>query len=286
MSDIDLRHLRYLIAVADEGGFTRAAERLGMTQPALSRAVRGLEDEVGVPLLIRLHRGVELTTAGKVLVEAARGITTAMETALRRSRQAAEESTRLRISARGCEVAAAEELKRGWAEPVEVLVTDRRSQSDVLREGGAELALIRGPFDDRGLDSDVLSTEPRIVLLHASHRLADSAVIARADLSPDPVVVWSGSGRQERDYWLGIDSGHRDVIVGPEVDDVLQMLARVRLGEAIAFAPLAMLRLLTLPDDVRTVPVDGLTDTEIRIVWVQEETSPAIARFVRYAVRS
>jgi DNA-binding transcriptional LysR family regulator len=74
--------------------------------------------------------------------------------------------------------------------------------------------------------------------------------------------------------------------VGPEVDDVLQMLARVRLGEAIAFAPLAMLRLLTLPDDVRTVPVDGLTDTEIRIVWVQEETSPAIARFVRYAVRS
>ncbi|MGI5192789.1 LysR family transcriptional regulator [Streptomyces sp. CA-288835] len=65
--DIDLKHLRYLLAVADEGTFTKAAEHLGMTQPALSRAIRSLEGAVGTALFVRAPHGTELTEAGRML---------------------------------------------------------------------------------------------------------------------------------------------------------------------------------------------------------------------------
>ncbi|MEV0478820.1 LysR family transcriptional regulator, partial [Streptomyces prunicolor] len=72
MADVDLRLLRYFIAVCEEGGFSRAARRLGMTQPALSRAVRTLEAAVGVELVVRTAQTVEITEAGILLLEEAR----------------------------------------------------------------------------------------------------------------------------------------------------------------------------------------------------------------------
>src|SRR5947209_7275862 len=99
---IELRHLRYFAAVVEEGTFTAAADRLGMTQPALSRAVRALEREFGSALLRRGQAGVEPTAAGAVLFREAKGIDESVSAAVTRARRAVG-GPRLRVTARGCD---------------------------------------------------------------------------------------------------------------------------------------------------------------------------------------
>src|ERR1700761_7742581 len=90
---MELRHLKYFVVVAEEGHFTRAAERLGMAQPPLSQQIRKLEHEIGAHLFRRLTRGVELTDAGRVLYEDARRIVDQVEQAKTRAQSAARGQT-------------------------------------------------------------------------------------------------------------------------------------------------------------------------------------------------
>ncbi|MBM2618192.1 LysR family transcriptional regulator [Actinoplanes sp. LDG1-06] len=276
MSDLDLRRLRYLVAVADEGAITAAAERLEMTQPALSRAIRALEAEVGVPLLVRGHRGVEPTEAGRVLLDEAREIDRRVTRAVGRARRVAAGDDRLRVSARGCDVAVVERLTREF-EGSTAVVADWRTQTDGLRTGEADLALIRGGFDRRGLDSDVLAVEPRVALLPEGHALAGRDVLDRDDLAGVPVVVWATDQPAEREFWLGFPGS----VAGPEVNDMLQLLAVVRLGRAVAFVSSALP--VAAQPGVVVVPVNDLSPAELRLAWREDERSPAVARFVRHA---
>lgn len=99
---MELRHLRYFVAVADERNFTRAARRLGITQPSLSSQIRQLETEVGAPLLRRETRGVELTDAGKLLCEEARVILSSVErTKTGVARRARGETGKINIGSAG-----------------------------------------------------------------------------------------------------------------------------------------------------------------------------------------
>src|SRR5579863_7901566 len=86
---VELRHLRYFVAVADAGTFTRAAERMFIAQPTLSQQIRRLEEMVGTPLLQRRREGVRLTSAGTVLLEESRTVLSLLEHGVSRSRQAA-----------------------------------------------------------------------------------------------------------------------------------------------------------------------------------------------------
>src|SRR6201987_3790557 len=86
---VELRHLRYLVAVADAGTFTHAAERMFIAQPTLSQQIRRLEEMVGTPLLHRRRDGVQLTEAGSVLLEESRAVLSLLEHGVTRSRQAA-----------------------------------------------------------------------------------------------------------------------------------------------------------------------------------------------------
>src|SRR5579872_2947278 len=96
---MELRHLRYFIAVADQGGFGRAAQSLRVAQPALSRQIHALETEVGTKLFERLPRGVKLTPAGEVFLEEARSIVTSASRAMDRALHAASgESAVLRLA--------------------------------------------------------------------------------------------------------------------------------------------------------------------------------------------
>ncbi|WP_147260495.1 LysR family transcriptional regulator [Pseudonocardia hierapolitana] len=103
-TDVDLKHLRYFLAVADEGTFTAAAEHLGMTQPAPSRAIRALERELETALFIRTPQGTELTEAGRALSRDARNLIEAADAALTRAARIGREGPRLRVTARGCDV--------------------------------------------------------------------------------------------------------------------------------------------------------------------------------------
>src|SRR6201996_8058555 len=96
MNDLEVRQLRYFVAVAEELHFGRAAERLGMAQPPLSRAIRHLERQLGVVLLERTTRQVRLTAAGEVLLRDARTVLEAVTAAARRTRQAGSSTPQLR----------------------------------------------------------------------------------------------------------------------------------------------------------------------------------------------
>ena len=311
MSGIDVRALGQLVTVVEEGSFTRAAERLGISQPALSRAIRSLEDVMGVALLVRRARGVEATAAGEVLVQEGRQLQRRLRDAVHAARRAhIGTSTALRISARGCEVADAETLAvhyntrhiherphgglrsyrgaqdhdEGPGPLAEAVLAHWSTQCDDLREGRAELALLRGPFDHRGLNSHLLTLEPRIALVPAGHALAGRAAVTRADLAGDPVLVWAGSQEEERAYWLGLTPRYRDAVEGAQVDDLLQMLGRVQLAQGIAFVPLALLRLYALPEQVRAIVVEDLPEVEVRLAWPRGQVSPAVAAFIRCAI--
>ncbi len=268
--------MRYLVAVADTGGITHAAASLGITQPALTRAIAGLERSVGVALVDRLPRGSVLTAAGTILADRARAIERQVSAAVRQTRETSTHRPPLRVSARACDY----ELLGGLiaacpGERVEPVMAHWRTQLASLRSGAADLALTSGEFDETGLDTALVTVQERVAVLPGEHRLAGCDVVDRADLLADAVLGWAGSTAQERAYWL--DGAP---LAGPEVEDLLQLFVHVRSGDGIAFVPLPMVEEVPAPRGVRLVRVRGLAPARVRLAWTAEQTSTSIARFV------
>ncbi|MFG1688817.1 LysR family transcriptional regulator [Nonomuraea sp. NPDC049269] len=189
MNDLEVRQLRYFVAVAEELHFGRAAERLGMAQPPLSRAIRTLERRVGVRLLERTTRHVALTTAGEVFLRDARTALDAVTAAGRRARHAGRSEPRLRLALKADHDAGllppilAAYRGEEAALAVELVLGGRDEQAPALRDGRADVALLTGPFDGRGLDQLPLLTEPRLVALAAADPLAARSHLRLADLT-------------------------------------------------------------------------------------------------------
>src|SRR4051812_45491856 len=189
MSDLEVRQLRYFVAVAEELHFGRAAERLGMAQPPLSRAIRELERQLGVLLLKRTTRQVTLTPAGEVLLRDARTALDAISAAGRRAQHAGEPTPRLRLALKAdidggllpriLDAYAGEEA----ALPVELVLGRFGEQAQTVRDGRADAGLLLGPFDDRGLDYEPLVTEPFLVAMAAADPLAARPCLRLADLA-------------------------------------------------------------------------------------------------------
>jgi DNA-binding transcriptional LysR family regulator len=185
MDTVETRELRYFLAVADELHFGRAAQRLGMAQPPLSRAIQQLERRLGVRLLDRDRRGVTLTAAGRVLVDEGRAALDAAAAATRRTRRAGgadragapRERLVLAVKAAGSHELLHKLLDAYAAEPgaaeVEVIPSGTCEQEKMLRDGRADVALMHAPFNTlTGFDSEELLTEGQIAILPAAHPLA------------------------------------------------------------------------------------------------------------------
>ncbi|PUA82262.1 LysR family transcriptional regulator [Nocardioides currus] len=203
---MELRHLRYFQAVAEEKHFGRAAHKLHMAQPPLSQQIKQLEDELGVRLLRRTTRRVDLTPAGEAYLVRVRAILRAVDTArVEAVRIGSGLEGRLVV---GCVGSATYSLLPALARalrermPVvdfafrgEMLSPD---QLDALREGSIDLALLR-PFRELTEDSDLVVTPLRddkyVVALPEGHRLASRARVRVADLAEEDLIVHSGHGR-------------------------------------------------------------------------------------------
>ncbi|MEU4195533.1 LysR family transcriptional regulator [Kribbella sp. NPDC026611] len=201
MDTLETRELRYFVAVAEELHFGHAAERLGIAQPPLSRAIQQLERRLGVSLLDRNRRGVSLTGAGEVLLHEGRAALYATTAAVRRTRRAggadhpggARDRLVLAVKA-----AASQELLRKLldayaAEPgaaeIELLPCGIGEQEILLRDGRADVALMQTPFDSlAGFDSEELLTEGRIAVLPAGHPLATHKTLSLADVAAVPLT--------------------------------------------------------------------------------------------------
>jgi DNA-binding transcriptional LysR family regulator len=285
--DVDLKHMRYFVAVADEGTFTRAAERLGMTQPALSRAIRALEHAIGCALFVRQPQGVALTEAGRQFSGDARGVVEAAEAALTRATRFGREEPHLRVTARACDVEPLQRLVDSYNRrypdelPARAAIVEVGAQVGEVRAGAADVTLLRSPFDDRGLDSDLISTVPRVAVLPGSHRLAGRDVVHRSELAGETFPVWPDLPPSAMAFWTGTDLEHHDWRPGPVVHDAAQYTGSIRLGQAVGFMPRT--HVPERPTDgTVVVPVVGLSASELRVAWASTATSPDVARFVRH----
>src|ERR1700730_14131019 len=187
---MELRHLRYFIAVAEEGSLTLAADRrLHTAQPSLSRQIRDLEAEVGVHLVIRSPRGIELTAAGRAFLDHARLALSQVEAAGVAARRAAyPEQRSLALGfLSGCEpqwLPAAMHVLRGELPEIEVTISSQHSPqlAEGLATGKLDAAFLRPEERYPDLVYKVLVREPLIVVLPSDHRLASREAIAPRDL--------------------------------------------------------------------------------------------------------
>jgi DNA-binding transcriptional LysR family regulator len=275
--DVELKHLRSFVAVAQERNFTRAAERLHLAQPALSVHIRQLEERMGVQLVERTTRRVALTPAGEALLERSRALLDGVADAVQLARDAALGRTgRLRV---GLLATAALELipvaLRAFAADVpgaQVSVHDVRfdDPSGGVRDGDADIALIWTPVDERGLDVEPLFDEPRVAVLAADHPLAARKRLTVDDLLDQP---WPGSQSTDRiaeAFWTLAHERGGPPPTTVAVSGFEDLLVAIRAGLAVDTMPAAIAHALPFGNLI-TRHVDGLRPTGVALCRPERE---------------
>lgn len=259
---VDLRLLRSLLAVADEGHVGRAAARLSLTQPALSKQIGQLERATGVVLFHRHPKGMTPTEAARPVIEAARrAVREADDFDALAERTRHRAATRLRLGFVG---QAANErtpvLLRAFHERhPEVLVELRQhDMTDLtagLASGDSDLALLRLPVGAAGLVHEPLFSEPRVAVLPADHRLAGRDHVGLADLLPEPWVVSASPDPAYQAFALALGArGGEPPRLGPTVHNIDEYLEVVLSGRAVGLAPASAARFYARPG-IAYVPV-------------------------------
>ncbi|MFI1280873.1 LysR family transcriptional regulator [Streptomyces sp. NPDC020858] len=279
---METRELRYFVAVAEELHFGKAAQRLGIAQPPLSRAIRQLERRLGAALLERTSRSVALTEAGSVLLREARAALDAVEAAERRTRRAAHAATGhagvvLATKAGASSELLAKLLDAYAAEPdaatVDLLLCGIGEQERMLRDGRADVALLHLPFDSTaGFDTEELRTEGQVVVLPAGHPLTGRNHVRMAEVTELPGLPLP--------RWPGRDGSYPDG-PGPQARDHAQLLQLIALGRACWIAPESCRA--QLRDDLAAVPVLNAPTVTTVIAWPPHSRSRAVAGLVRAA---
>jgi len=278
---VELRELRYFVAVAEELHFGKAAERLEMAQPPLSRAIARLERQLGVALLERTSRRVTLTEAGAVLLSEARTLLSAAAAAERRTREAADKQPRLVLAVKSGTVSEllAKLLDAYRAEPgaatVDLLLCEAHQHRKLLQNGQADVALLHLPFDSAaGLDTEILYTEGQVAVLPASHRLADRSQIRLAEATALPELPLA--------RWPDPVSGYPEG-AGPEVHDLTQLFQLIALGRTTAIMPESIIS--NLRPGLTAVPVLDAPPVTTVIAWPPRSRDRAVADLIRVATR-
>jgi DNA-binding transcriptional LysR family regulator len=283
---MELRHLRYFVAIAEERSITRAAERLWIAQPGLSTQLRRLEAELGIQLLNRHPRGVELTPAGEVFLERARATLAAAETA--RLTGAHLEAglvgtVRLGIAAETPAALASRLLAAFGQDRPDVEVTVFESYSGTLmrdlRDGRIDAAIVPAAFGSAELRSLPVGSEPWVVLAGPGHRLALPGPVDARELRGEPVVV---TGHRDG---AGHDRAVAELLVGLGVTPVLQrggpgpaLYTAVTAGDAVALTTAA-----AASGELIARPLAPARDLCFALLWREETPAPALAELIRAA---
>ncbi|MPY66979.1 LysR family transcriptional regulator [Deinococcus sp. SDU3-2] len=288
---MELRHLRHFVALAEEGHFGRAAERVFVVQQALSNSIKNLEDEVGVPLVRRTTRRVQLTPAGEeFLVGARQTLALAAQTVEGARRAARGEVGRLTLGfVSGLAFGGLPEIVRVFRERFPEVSVDLREltaqeQEAGLRGGTVDLGLMLLPVRDPSLSSRPLWRQPLVAALPAGHPLATRAELEIGDLAGEPFVFFPRHLRatyfDQVMRWTS-GAGYTPGVV-QEAIEVPTLLSLVAAGIGV-FLPIRFFESLALPGVVYR-PVRDAPLIEIVAVWRGGgEVSPVVGSFLEVA---
>jgi LysR family hca operon transcriptional activator len=281
---MELRHLRYFIAVAEEGSLTVAAEkRLHTAQPSLSRQIRDLEYEVGVPLLSRSVHGVELTAAGRAFLDHARLALTQAEAAGEAARRAAQPSKQIfamgfLTGQEAVWLPHATSVLRDELPNIEIRVSSDHSAmlAGELQRGKLDIAFLRAePVSD--LEFKLVATEPLVVVLPSDHRLAARDAVDPRDLVGETYIGISQVPRVLRalirDYFkrTGIE-----IVPALEIDNYAMAISLVASTRGFALLPASAENFV--PWSVVTRPIKGDAPTIDLVVGYDKANTSALLK--------
>jgi len=284
---MELRHLRYFIAVAEEGSLTVAADkRLHTAQPSLSRQIRDLEYEVGVPLLTRSVHGVELTAAGRAFLDHARLALTQAEAAAEAARRAAQPSKPVFAMGftTGQEVdwlPRATGLLRGELANIEIRVSSDHSSTlaDELVHGKLDIAFMRAEqLPD--LEIEPIAKEPLVAVLPSDHRLAQRKAVDVRDLAGETYIGISRVPRVLRGVIADYFKRNRIEITPTfEIDNYAMAISLVASTRGVALLPASARNFL--PWSVVSRPLKGEAPTiDVVAAYHKANSSPILQRFL------
>jgi DNA-binding transcriptional LysR family regulator len=280
---MELRILSYFIAVAEELNVKRAAARLHMSQPPLSRAIQQLETELGAELFVRSRTGMTLTKAGAALLPEAR-LVVGQANNLREVVTGAAGERRITIGTLADSVEhvgrTVFEAYRARSPGVDIRIVegDLTDPTVDLRSGSCDVVLTRGPFQAASLTVAEIRRDPVGVVLRDSDPLASRSSVTRADLLgrrwfrlPEPTdPLWSA-------YWTG---GQNDDPQGPIVRTVRECIQSVLWAGAIGLAPLTI---APVPG-ITVVPVADLPPSPLVVAWRKRDRRPLVRTFAELAL--
>jgi DNA-binding transcriptional LysR family regulator len=292
---VEFRQLRYFLAVAEEGRFSRAAQRLHIAPSSLSQQIRALERELKVPLFERTPEAARLTLAGVVLVERTRIILAEVDRARADVRAAGTDRRRLtlRVANMADRVLTAPLRSLGLGiDGIEVSVSSSRGDDalEAVRQGRADAAIVwsRTPVD-RDLDGVVLGSVLFGVVLPLGHRTAVSARVPVADLAGEVLVMFprepfAGIWDRTVDHFFPDGAGPGQVVVEPNLlDSPDAVLRAVATGVGVAAGILAVDP--TGVEGVEARPLDPDLRLELEVVW-RAPAGQSVGRLVDFLQRS
>lgn len=291
---LELRHLRYFVAVAEELSFTRAAERLHTAQPSLSQQIRRLEADLGVQLLERNHHRVAITNAGRVFLQQARDILGRVEHARMLARKAAageagELSVGTFASADARILPALRPLVAEMMPDLRLVLHSRYAVEPVsgLLSGVLDVAFMRGPVEDERLEEIELLREPLVIVLPKHHPLAGRRSIPVRALDDLPCITPQRS--LSPPLYEAAEALYREAEIRmhavSRADNVLGHLQMVQEGLGFALLPESISALL--PPGVVSRPLEHDSPPEVSIViaWKRGNASHLVHEFAQLAQR-
>jgi DNA-binding transcriptional LysR family regulator len=281
--DVHLRDLRYFVAVAEDLNMTRAAERLFVSQPALSKQLRALERQLGCALFDRVPSGVTLTRQGTALLPVARDLLARWSTGYESIRAAGQSGTLVigmqTAIGRGLQQEALRRFRAampGWE--VALRLVSWHDPTGGLADGSSDVAFIWLPVPP-GLETHVLATERRCVVLPVDHPLAGREEIPFAALRHEPFIALPAVAGPLRDFWLGLDARDDDPVIGVTADTPEEVFEAVTGGLGVVLVAEGNAQLYKRPG-MTWRPVTGLPPGRLAIAWRAGNTSPHVTAFV------
>lgn len=286
---MELRHLRYFVAVADDLSFSRAAERLHIAQPPLSQQIRNLETELGVTLLDRTRHRVQLTPAGRLFLDSARQTLAAADRAIETAQRAGRgELGRLVIGfASAIAYSVFPDILRSFRErfpEVELVLHELNTtlQIEALRDGTIDLGFVHLPVSEQGLSLRTIVEEPILVALPETHPLASQAALSFQNLMNERFVSFPRH----------LAPGFYDQIISAcqQAGFCCQVIQEAKLMQTIVCLVAGRMGIALVPASLQNLQRTGVVykpleepmpPAKTALIWRQGDSSPVLAEFIR-----